>query len=180
VILKKSVVLGLGSFLILALSACGDAGVKVAEERSGKPNTGVAADAPGPTTAAVAGGATREDGQPEQSGENADMATIDSLVGFFVTESEGQVKDYAGITADGLLTDYTYNDTASCYDPTTTQIIERGMGIFWVEDGDIITELRLAQQNGNLVLFRDDIAEEGRVVYPGTSTVSLADLQMCG
>jgi len=102
------------------------------------------------------------------------------LVGFFVTNSEGAVENYAGITADGLLTDYTYDDSGDCYNPTSTQITDQGSGVFWVQDGDITTELRMARQNGNLVLFRNDINEADRVVFPVTTTVSVEDLKLCG
>jgi len=101
------------------------------------------------------------------------------LVGFFITDSESAVENYAGITADGQLTDYMYDTAGGCYNPTSTQITDQGSGVFWVQDGDVTTELRMARQNGNLVLFRNDINEAERVVFPVTTSVSVADLQLC-
>jgi len=188
VILKRKVLLGLGSFVILALSAGCDSGVRVAGERSigssGNVNITTADGGVGAKTETVSAGTAAQttDGStagPVPADVNPSEVNIASLVGFFVTESETDVKDYAGITADGLLTDYSYDDDGQCYNPSSTQITDKGSGLFWVRDGDVVTELRLALQNGNLVLFRNEINESGRVVYPGTTAVSRADLQLC-
>ena len=156
--LRKAVLFGLGSFLTLALGAC-----------SGYSTLSLPVDGTDQATNATTTG--------EET--TASTATLASLVGFLVTESEGDFNDYAGIAADGVLTDYAYDESNSCYDSTSTQIIDQGDGIFWVQDGDVTTELRMARQNGNLILFRNDIDEAGRVVYPGTTSVSVSDLPLC-
>lgn len=168
-ILGKAVLFGLSSFLILALGACG-----------GYSTLSVAVDGAIETTDpsnVVAGDSTSAD----QAANDyvASEATLTSLVGFLVTESEGDFKDYAGIDSDGVLTDYAYDESSSCYDSTSTQITDRGNGVFWVKDGDITTELRMARLDGNLILFRNEIDEAGRVVYPGTTSVDASDLQLC-
>ena len=171
-ILRRAVFFGLGSILTLALGACsgysgGYSSLSAPEdETSGEALSAEALDS------AVALKALT-DNDPAN-------ATLASLVGFLVTESEGEFSDYAGIAPDGVLTDYSYNESNSCYDTSSTQIIDQGRGLFWVQDGDVTTELRMARQDGNLVLFRNDIDEAGRVVYPGTDSISASDLTLCG
>jgi len=222
--------------MILILSACGDPGVKVAEEKSSDSGAnanvvtaeansttqendanvdettddasdataGTASDSASEPTPATNNPSNNDAGSNEADSEgsgtdeagseatgtdeagNGEVAvgetgypTIATLVGFFITSSDSGVTNYAGITADGKLTDYTYDTARSCYVPTVAQITDRGMGVFWVNDGEVTTELRLAVQNGNLILFVEDINEPGRIVYPGTTEVSRADLTLC-
>lgn len=163
--LRKAIRFGLTGCLTLALGAC-----------SGYSTLSVPAN---DTTEAVTNttGTEVTAGSTSQARSNPNLA---SLVGFLVTEAEGEHKDYAGIAADGKLTDYSYDKANNCYDSTSTQIYDQGSGVFWVQDGDVITELRMARQDGNLILFRENINETGRVVYPGTDAVSASDLTLCG
>jgi len=224
---KNRILLGLGSILILLLSACGDPGVKVAEEKSNSTSDDVdiatvesdtteqdadgetvdaSDDAPTDTTNGTtsgpdddgvddvgdppggddSGGDGNEGGDTSDSTstddtiyDDTEVATLASLVGFYVTNSQGDIYSYAGITPDGVLTDYTYDEAGNCYIPSSSQITDRGEGVFWVQDGDIINEIRLAVRDGNLILFSQDINEPGRIVYPGTTAVSQSDLQLC-
>jgi len=169
VILRKAVFFGLSSFLTLALGACGGYST-LSVPANGTTET---ADATNLANAVAEEGA----GTTSQARSNPNLA---SLVGFLVTESDGEFNDYAGIASDGVLTDYSYDKDNNCYDSTSTQIYDQTGGVFWVQDGDVITELRMARQEGNLILFRDDINEPGRVVYPGTDAVSASDLTLCG
>ncbi len=178
-ILRKAVFFGLGSILTLALGAC--SGYSGGYSSLSAPEDGTSGDA----LIEEAGDALIEeaiDSTPalQASFNDPANATLASLVGFLVTESEGEYNDYAGISSDGVLTDYSYNEANSCYDSTSTQIIDQGRGIFWVQDGDVTTELRMARQNGNLILFRNHIDEADRVVYPGTNSIGAADLALCG
>ncbi len=189
--LQKAVLLGLSGFLTLALGACGGGYSTVAVPVHGTTDTELASlvtdsyttnlvteDAASPNPVATATTANAE-AATSVSDDNPENATLSSLVGFLVTETEGEFNDYAGIAADGVLTDYTYDEANSCYDSTSTQITDRGQGLFWVQDGEVTTELRMARQNGNLVLFRNNIDEAERVVYPGTTSVSASDLPLC-
>ena len=168
-ILRKAILFGLSSFLTLTLGAC-----------SGYSTLTVPADGTNETSDLNDGvvGDSTATAQPSTNYDASD-ATLASLVGFLVTESEGDFKDYAGIESDGVLTDYSYDESNSCYDSTSTQITDRGNGVFWVQDGDVTTELRMARHDGNLILFRNDIDEPGRVVYPGITSVSASDLPLC-
>jgi len=199
-VIKKTALLGLGSLLILVLAACGEPGVKVAEEKAnssggnvnvattetdaaeqdsdGESNSDDAAEGDGSASSSDAtGGTTAEpapstDDDDNDSGDDeSEVATIASLVGFYVTKSAGDASNYAGITPDGVLTDHI---------PTTTQITDRGNGVFWVQNGDVQYQIRLAVQDGNLILFRNDINEPERIVYPASTSVSLSDLTICG
>jgi len=177
VILRKAVLFGLSSFLTLALGACG--GYSNLSVPANKATEGTEAANIVAATATNTTDSGRE-APASTTSQQGGSATLSSLVGFLVTESEGEFKDYAGIAANGLLTDYSYDKVNNCYDSTSTQIYDQGKGVFWVQDGDVITELRMARQDGNLILFRDNINEAGRVVYPGTDAISVADLTLCG
>lgn len=170
-ILRKAVFFGLGSILTLALGAC--SGYSGGYSSLSAPEDGTSGDA-------LIEEAIDSTPALQASFNDPANATLASLVGFLVTESEGEYNDYAGISSDGVLTDYSYNEANSCYDSTSTQIIDQGRGIFWVQDGDVTTELRMARQNGNLILFRNHIDEPDRVVYPGTNSIGAADLALCG
>lgn len=171
-ILRRAVFFGLSSIFTLALGAC--SGYSGGYSSLAAPEDETSGDV---LSAEALDSAAALEALTDNSPANA---TLDSLVGFLITESEGEFNDYAGISPDGVLTDYSYNESNSCYDSTSTQIIDQGRGLFWVQDGDVTTELRMARQDGNLVLFRNHIDEAERVVYPGTDSIGASDLTLCG
>lgn len=114
-----------------------------------------------------------------QNVDNGQNVTLTTLAGFYDSTVNGIRQHYLLINSDGTATEYERGqEGGNCFDIESWQFSSLGEDLFRLERPNRdAEELRIARQNGDLILNSD--SNNDRVVFPRVTSPSPSELQAC-